>query len=310
MKVLVTGGCGFIGSNLAKALVEKGHDVAVLDAFVLGRMENISAIKDKIKLVKGNVRDEELVGRAMKGIDIVFHQAAASSSGMFKTDLKGSVSVNINGTLNLLKAAAENSVKRFIYASTSSMYGNNKPPLREDMFVLPPNFYSATKLMKEYFALMFSQEYGLETVGFRYMSVYGPNESGKGGYANLVTQFLQAMQRNEQPVIYGDGRQTRDLTYVKDVVQANMLAMETEKTMLGEVFNVGTGRAVSLNELVAAINTILGKSIMPKHVEMPVKGYIFTQQADISRINKVLGYRPKYSLEEGISDMISQASNS
>lgn len=307
MKVLITGGCGFIGSNIAEACVAEGYDVVILDNFFLGREDNIGKIKDGVEVVKGDVRDEKLVNEITKDADFILHQAAASSSGMFRSDLKGSVAVNIEGTINLLTAARENGARRFIYASTSSMYGNNTPPLREDMFVLPPNFYAATKLGKEYLAMLFSQEYGLETVGFRYMSVYGPHEQGKGVFANLVSQFLWVMQKGEQPVIYGDGSQTRDFTYVKDVVQANMLAIQSKKKLLGEILNVGTGKAHSLNELVDTLNRILGERIRPKYVEIPVKGYIHSQLADIERIKSVLGYMPRYSLEEGIRDMMASA---
>ncbi len=304
MKVLITGGCGFIGSNIAEACVKDGYEVVILDNFFLGRTGNIETIKDQVKLVKGDVRDEKLIMEIMDGVDYVIHQAAASSSGMFRSDLKGSVAINIEGTINLLNAAKEKDVKRFIYASTSSIYANNQPPLREDMFVIPPNFYAATKLEKEYLATIFSQDHGLETVGLRYMSVYGPHEDGKGIYANLVTQFLWSMQKGEQPIIYGDGKQTRDFTYVKDIVQANMLAMTVRKKMLGEIFNVGTGTSHSLVELVSIINKILGTDIQPKYVNIPVKGYILSQCADISKIGEALDYKPRYSLESGIKDML------
>ena len=304
MKVLVTGGAGFIGSNICEALVQKGYEVIVLDNFFLGRAENLSKVKKDVELMKGDLLDEKFVAKTMKGVDFVIHQAAASSSGMFKTDLKKAVAVNVEGTINLLNAARDNNVKRFVFASTSSIYGNNRPPLREDMFVLPPNFYAATKLEKEYLAALFSQDYGLETVAFRYMSIYGPHEEGKGIFANLVSQFMWAMKKGEQPVIYGDGSQTRDLTYVKDVVQANLLAIETKRKMLGEVFNVGSGKSHSLNELVDLLNEILDTDIKPKHVDLP-RNYIMSQVADISKIKQILGYKPRYSLEEGIRDMLS-----
>ncbi|HLD57950.1 MAG TPA: NAD-dependent epimerase/dehydratase family protein, partial [archaeon] len=163
---------------------------------------------------------------------------------------------------------------------------------------------ASTKLMNEHLAVLFSREYGLETVGLRYMSIYGPREGGKGIYANLVTQFLLSIQKGESPVIYGDGEQTRDLTYVKDVVQANVLAMESKKKLLGEIYNVGTGKCASLNSLVDIINKVLGKSVKAKYVEMPVKNYIATQLADISKISKDLGYKPKYGLEDGIRDIL------
>jgi len=304
MKVLVTGGAGFIGSNLTEELVNKGHEVVVLDGFVLGRKENLSGVLDKIELVHGDIRDFELLKKITKDVDVIFNQAAASSSPMFKEKLRESVAANVDGFVNILNAAKENGVKRVIYASTSSIYGNNPPPLKEDMKVVPVNFYASTKLMNEHLAVLFSREYGLETVGLRYMSIYGPREGGKGIYANLVTQFLLSIQKGESPVIYGDGEQTRDLTYVKDVVQANVLAMESKKKLLGEIYNVGTGKCASLNSLVDIINKVLGKSVKAKYVEMPVKNYIATQLADISKISKDLGYKPKYGLEDGIRDIL------
>lgn len=303
MKVLITGGAGFVGSNLAEELA-KDHEVTILDNFSLGIMENLAAVKDKVKIVKGDVKDEETVKKVCD-VDFILHQAAASSSPMFKDDLKGSFSVNIDGFINLLNAARDNNVKRFIFASSSSIYGNIPGLLKEDMGVVPPNFYSITKLTNEHLAKVFSQEYGLETVGFRYMSIYGPHEESKGIYANLVSQFLWAMKKGEPPVIYGDGSQTRDFTYVKDVVKANVLALESKKKFLGEIFNVGTGSTITLNGLIEILNKVLNKDVKPKYVENPIKNYILTQQADLTKAKTMLGYDPKYSLEEGIRDGLS-----
>jgi UDP-glucose 4-epimerase len=172
------------------------------------------------------------------------------------------------------------------------------------MKVVPPNFYSVTKIANEQTALLFGQEYDLETVGFRYMSIYGPKEESKGHFASLATQFLWAMKKNEQPVIYGDGKQTRDFTYVKDAVKANMLAMKSKKVMVGEVFNVGSGKAIDLNKLVEIINKLLGKSIKPKYVKIPIKNYIATQFGDNTKISHVLGYKPDYTLERGLVEMV------
>lgn len=304
MKVLVTGGTGFIGSNLALSLVEKGHHVTVLDSFSLGSMKNIEKIKKDIKLIKGDIRNENTVNKACKNIDFVFHQAAASSSPMFKADLKDAFSVNINGTINVLKASVKNNVKRVITASTSSIYGNLKGSLKEDMKVFPPNFYAASKRQKEYLSFLFSQEYGLETVCTRYMSVYGPNEKSKGIYANLVSQFLWSMQKNESPVIYGSGDQTRDFVYAKDVALANIMLMESNKRFVGEIFNVGTGKETNMNELIKLINKILNTDVKPTYVENKVNNYINTQKADISKIQKWIGWKPNYSLEQGIRDIL------
>lgn len=299
MKILVTGGAGFIGSNLVEELVRRGHEVVAFDNFYLGDKKNLEGLD--VKVVTGDIRNAELVTKAANGVDIIFNQAAASSSPMFAQDLRSAVAANIDGFINILNAARV-SASKIIYASTSSVYGNLPPPLREDMNVTPPNFYAVTKLANEQLASVYTSEYGIETVGFRYMSVYGPKEEGKGIFANLVSQFLWALQKDEQPVIYGGGSQTRDFIYVKDVVAANILAMERGRG--GEVFNVGTGVGTTLNSLVALLNRLLGKDIKPKYIQIPVKNYIDTQLADISKIKRMLGFEPKYTLEKGIQDML------
>ena len=302
---MVTGGAGFIGSGLSKALVEKGHEVVVFDNFFLGAEKNIADIKSRIKLVKADITDAAAVESASKGCNVIFNEAAASSSPMFRKELRRSIAVNIDGFVNVMDAAVKNGVKRVVYASTSSIYGNMKPPLTEDMKCVPVNMYASTKLMNEHIALLIGAENGIETVGLRYMSVYGPGEESKGGFANLVSQFLWAMKKDESPVIYGDGTQTRDFTYVKDVVKANMLAMESGKR-LNDVFNVGTGNETSLNMMVEILNKVMGKKIKAAYVRNEVKNYISTQRADISKIRKELGYEPEFTLEAGIMDMLSQ----
>ncbi len=305
MKILVTGGAGFVGSNICELLVERGHEIVALDNFFLGRKSNLEKIKNEIDLIEGSITDEYLIQDVSKGIDVICSQAAASSSPMFSMEkLRNSVSTNVDGFLILLKAAVDNKIKRVVYASTSSIYGNLPPPLHEDMTVIPPNFYAASKIMNEYCAIIFSQMYGLETVGFRYMSVYGPHEESKGIYANLVSQFLWGMQKGQSPEIYGNGNQTRDFVYAKDVARANVMAIESKNRLLGDIFNVGTGRSYSLNQLVDILNKILETSIRPKHIPMPVKNYIAVQQADISKIKKSLGWEPRFSLEDGIMDIL------
>jgi len=303
MKVLITGGAGFIGSNIVEELVKSGHEVIVLDNFSLGNMSNLESVKNKITVVKGDIRDEKLLEDISKDCDVISNQAAASSAPMFKTNLRESVETNVLGFTNILNAARKNDVKKVVFASTSSIYGNNPPPLRENMDVCPPNFYSATKMNNEHMAKIFSQEYGLETIGFRYMSVYGPHEESKGGYANLVSQFLWSMKKNESPVVYGNGKQTRDFVFVKDVAQANILAVNTTKKIFGEIFNVGTGKATSMNDMINLINKILRKNIQPTHIENPVKNYIAVQLADISKIKSDLGFEPRYSLDAGIKEI-------
>ena len=306
MKCLVSGGAGFIGSHIAEALVEESHEVTVLDNLLLGRKENLSPVMDKIQFVEGDIRDEKLVLKLTKDVDFIFNEAAASSAPMFMQNLREAFSTNIDGLAAILNAAKENGIKRVVYASTSSIYGNNPVPLRENMKVMPPNFYSVSKLACENLAKVFSSEYGVQSVGFRYASVYGPREESKGIYANLVSQFLWAIRKNERPVIYGDGSQTRDFVFVKDVVQANLLAMDMSKKISGEVINVGTGKATSLNELVSILNRVLGKNVKPKYTELKIKNYIFGQQADLTKAKKLLGYAPKYTLEEGIREIIGE----
>ncbi len=219
---------------------------------------------------------------------------------MFTKDLKKAVSTNVIGFVNLLEACRENRVKKIIFASSSSIYGNNPIPLREDQKVSPPNFYASTKLAMEHLAENFSLNYDLPWVGFRYMSVYGPHEKAKGKFANLVSQFLWKVREGKSPEIYGDGEQKRDFTYVRDVVKANLLAMEKG----GGVFNLGSGDNYSLNELVSVLNNLLDKAVKPKYVENPIKGYIYDQLADLTKVKKELGYEPEYSLEDGIKDML------
>lgn len=300
MKVLVTGGLGFIGSNLARELVKKGHEVSVIDNLMLGVLENVKDIEDKIQIIEGDVgrtEDLEKAGRP----EILFHMAASSSSPMFQKDLKGCFRNNIEGFINVLDFAKASGTKKVIYASTSSIYGNNPTPLKEDDKVIPPNFYAVTKLTMEQIAHIFAKANGLECIGFRFMSVYGPREKAKGEFANLASQFLWAMMEGERPVLYGDGAQRRDFTHVDDIVQANILAMETSKKFGSEIFNIGAHKDYSLIELVEVINKVLGTKIEPEFVPNPVKEtYIYTQLADLGKIQKELNYEPKVNLEVGI----------
>ncbi|QQR83588.1 NAD-dependent epimerase/dehydratase family protein [Candidatus Peregrinibacteria bacterium] len=203
---------------------------------------------------------------------------------------------------------AQNGVKKVLYASTSSLYGNNPMPLTEDQRVTPPNHYAVTKQVYEHAGRCFNQVYPqVEVIGFRFMSIYGPNEEAKGKYANLISQFCWDMARNLPPVIYGDGTQFRDFTNVRDVVQALTKAIETEKKIGADVFNIGTDRATSLNQIVAALNKAFGKNIQPTYIENPVKeGYVKGQHADISKIREVLGYEPTVTLEVGIQEQVDQ----
>lgn len=299
-RVLITGGLGFIGSNLAKYLLQKGYQITVLDNLMLGKRENVSDIKDEIKIIIGDVRNSKDLGKT-KDIDYIVHLASSSASPMFWDNLRGSVSNNIDGYLSVLEYAKKNKVKRVLYATTSSIYGNNKIPLCEDDKVIPPNFYSVTKLAMEHFSQVYSRLYGLGCIGFRFMSVYGLNEASKGKFANLASQFLWQMKKGQRPIIYGDGRQRRDFTYVLDVARAIELGILSKKKFGSVVFNVGSGKDYSLAELVDIINKILKTTIKARFVKNPMKeNYIYTQLADLTKIEKELGYKPKFGLEKGL----------
>lgn len=307
-KALVTGGAGFIGSNIAKKLVEKGVEVVVLDDLYLGSENNLEDLD--VEFIEGSVLDQEKVEEAVEGVDTVFHQAARSSSPMHRDNPQEGARVNIEGFINVAEAAKEEGVEKIVYASTSSMYGSVEPPHREDMDVMPTNLYTASKMSREKYAEVYSYKNEVQTTGLRYFSVYGPHEKAKGKFANVVTQFLWKMQKGEQPVIWGDGEQTRDFTFVEDIAKANILAAERDKKLDGEVINVGTGRDISFNQVVEKLNEVLGTEIDAERVENPMDKYVDATKADISKAKKLLGYEPEYSFEEGLKKTKEYYSNS
>jgi len=301
---LITGGAGFVGSNIAREAIKKGWEVRILDNFFLGSLENLNGIVDEVELIKGDIRNERLVNRATQDVDYIFHQAAVSSSQMFVPNPSSGISVNVQGFVNLLHYAHKNNVRRVIHASTSTIYGSLPVPHREDMYIKRcPNFYATTKLASEYLAKTFTLNHNLETVGLRYFSIYGSGEKPKGEYANLITQFLWWMKKGEKPIIYGDGLQTRDFTYVKNVVKANFLAMK-RKNVSGEVFNVGTGKSTSVNVATTLLNKYLGTDIKPKYMRNPIKGYVYHTQADMTKSKRLLGFKAETSLERGLKMLV------
>jgi len=303
-KVLVTGGAGFIGSNIVKELVSKDKEVKVLDDLYLGSRSNLEDVKNDIEFIKGSVTDKETVKEAVRDCDTVFHQAARSSSPMHKENPVEGVNVNVAGFVNTCEAAIEEEVEKVVYASTSSMYGSVKPPHREDSGEIPTNLYTASKMSRERYAEAYSYNNLLQTTGLRYFSVYGPREKSKGKYANVVTQFLWKMKKGERPVIWGEGEQSRDFTYVKDIVKANILAAEQDEKLDGEHFNIGTGKDITFNEAVNKLNKVLDTQIEPKHVENPRDKYVETTRADYSRAEDLMGYRPGYSFKEGLKETV------
>lgn len=301
-KILVTGGAGFIGSNFCNLMAQKGHDVTAFDNLSLGKQSNLT---DKVNFVQGDVNKEEDLKKAGEDFDYIVHLAASSSAPMFAENMYYAYQNNVAGHVRVMQFAKKIGVKKMLFASTSSIYGNNPTPLTEDQQVTPPNHYSVTKFAQEGASRVFSKAEGLEIIAFRFMSIYGLNEGHKTTFANLVSQFIWSMNKDEQPILYGDGTQERDFTNVKDVCQGIELAMNTEKKYGFTIFNIGTHKAINLLELVKLINNALGKNIQPKLIPNPVKeGYVKSQLASIEKITDELGYKPTVELEEGIKEII------
>ena len=303
-KALVTGGAGFIGSNIVEKLVDQGVRVVVLDSLYLGDESNLSEVKGEIEFVEGSVMDVDTVKEAVEDCDTVFHLAARSSSPMHQEDPAEGAQVNIEGFINVVEEAIDAGAEKVVYASTSSMYGSIEPPQAEDSGEVPINRYAASKMSRERYAQMYSYKDEIETTGLRYFSVYGPHETAKGKYANVVTQFMWKMMDGERPVIWGDGRQERDFTFVGDVARATLKAAERREELDGEYFNVGTGDPVSFVDVVKHLNEALGKDIEPKHVENPRDKYFKFQEADISKSREVLGWEPEHSFREGLEKSV------
>jgi nucleoside-diphosphate-sugar epimerase len=298
-RFLVTGGAGFIGSHIVEALVKRGHFVRVLDNFSSGNKNNLSAILNKIELIKGDIRSKKACLKATKGIDFVLHQAALRSVPKSLSQPHEYNAVNITGTLNLLEASRRNKIKSFVFASTSAIYGeSNKFPEKEDNAPKLISVYPLTKLTGEYYCRVFSRNYGLNTVSLRYFNVYGPRQSLDDEYAVVIPKFINCALNNKKMPVYGTGRQSRDFVYVADVVEANMLAV-AKKGLKGEVFNVASGKTYTILGLAKKLNEITGKDIAPLFLrERP--GDVFKTLADISKAKKVLGFKPTVNFLEGL----------
>lgn len=296
---LVTGGAGFIGSNIVEELLERGQKVRVLDNFSTGKRENILPFLDKIELIEGDIRDYRVVREAVEGVDFILHQAALPSVPRSIKDPITTNEVNVSGTLNILDAALDAKLKRVVYASSSSIYGNSEVlPKREDMPPNPLSPYAVSKLAGEKYCQVFSQIYGLETVCFRYFNVFGPRQEPNSQYSAVIPKFIATMKKGERPVIYGDGKQSRDFTYVTNVVKANILACKLDD-VVGEVFNIACGERYSLIDLVNKLNEIFGSNIEPVFTE-PRKGEVRHSMANIEKAEKLLGYDPSVDFDEGL----------
>src|SRR6267154_1489399 len=300
MRFVITGGAGFIGSNTVDELVRRGHSVVVLDDLSSGKEENLAEIRNKITLIKGSITDIEVVRKAMHEAEYVIHLAARTSVPKSVKDPIETNRVNIDGTLNVLVAARAAKVKRIVFAASSSAYGETPTlPKIETMEPQPISPYGVTKYVGELYAQTFGRCYGLENVSLRYFNIFGPRQEPSSPYSGVLAKFCTAFLEDTQPVIFGDGEQTRDFTYVENAVQANLLACEAPNVS-GKVFNVGIGGRVSLNDVLGELAKITGKQLEAKY-EPPRDGDIRDSQADISQARECLEDDPQVSFAEGLA---------
>lgn len=295
MRVIVTGGCGFIGSNLVERLVRDGHEVIVFDNLSTGSLKNIEGLD-----VKFFNEPYERMMEIVQECEIIFHLGMPSSSPMYKRN-PSLVGKTINEAVIIFEYARKKNCK-VVYASTSSIYNGNPLPYSEDMPIYVTDYYTECRYAIERLAKLYSILHGVKSTGLRLFSVYGPKEEHKGEYANIISQFLWKMGRDEPPIIYGDGTQTRDFIHVADVVEAFLLAAEGNFDC--EIFNVGTGVAHSFNEIIDMLNKVLGKNIKPIYKPNPIKNYVYHTLADTSKAEKVLGFKARISLEDGIRSLL------
>lgn len=300
---LVTGGAGFIGSNIVSALLQRGDTVRVLDNFSTGRRENLSTVAEHIDLIEGDITHLDDVRQACEGVEVVFHEAALPSVPRSIEDPIQSDESNVRGTLNVLVAARDAGVRRVVYASSSSVYGEQAvdQPKVETMAPQPISPYAVAKISGEYYCQVFHQVYGLETVALRYFNVFGPRQNPDSEYAAVIPKFITALLNGDSPTIYGDGEQTRDFTYVGNVVDGNLLAAEAPaERVSGQTINLAMGHFVSLNDLVAELQTIIGSSVEAVHTA-PRPGDIKHSLAEVGKAHELLGFDPAISFEEGLT---------
>lgn len=295
---LVTGGAGFIGSHLAEELVRRGHGVRVVDSLVTGRRSNLDHIAG-VDFLEGDLASPEIAARAVDGCDFVLHQAAIPSVPRSVKDPVTSNRANVDGTLNVLVAARDAGVKRVVFAGSSSAYGNTPTlPKHEEMPTRPLSPYALQKVFGEEYLKMFTGLYGLETVTIRYFNVFGPRQDPSSPYSGVISVFATALLENRPPMIFGDGEQTRDFTYVANVVDGVLRACEAPQAS-GEVINVATGGRISLNELFRTMRKMIGASVEPKYADARA-GDVHDSQADITKAKRLLGYEPTVSFEDGL----------
>ena len=297
-KYLVTGGAGFIGSNLVKHLLKRGDEILVVDDLSTGSLDNLRGIENKIEFIKASSGDC-LGFSQIKNLDGIFHLGMPSSSPLYKENhnLTGEA---INIFIAILDLAKREKCK-LVYASTFSIYNGNPVPFKEDMVVFPKDFYSEARYFMERMAKLYFDLWGVKSIGLRFSSVYGQGEESKKNLANMVSQIIWWIQDNKQPILYGNGEQTRDFVYVKDVVLALCLSMDLKAEQ--DVFNVGTGESHSFNEVVKIVNNVLGKNIKPEYLANSVQNYVDLHLADTTKAKNILGFQTQYSLTQGIKEL-------
>ena len=300
MKYLVTGGAGFIGSNIVEELLKRGEKVRVLDNFSTGRRENLKGFTNDVELIEGDIRSLSTVYRAVDGVDFVLHQAALPSVPRSIADPVTTNEVNITGTLNILIASRDRNIKRVVYASSSSVYGNDpRQPKHEDMRPRPMSPYAISKLAGEVYCTVFNQLYDLETVILRYFNIFGPRQDPNSQYSAVIPKFIGLMLKNKRPTIYGDGKQTRDFTFVENIVSANLKACSAKMMPEERIFNCACGSKISIEELVIQMNRTLNKNIKPLYAE-PRSGEVKNSYADVSRAVHFLNYEILIQFQEGL----------
>jgi nucleoside-diphosphate-sugar epimerase len=303
-RYLVTGGAGFVGSHIAAALAGAGARVRVLDDLSTGHAENLEEIGGDVEFVRGSLTDPDALGRAVEGVEVVFHEAAIPSVPRSVENPEETHRACVDGTFALLVAARNAGVRRLVYAASSSAYGDQPTlPKVEEMRPEPLSPYAAAKLVGEYYCQVWSRVYGFETVCLRYFNVFGPRQDPSSQYSGVISRFISTLAGGGRPVIYGDGEQSRDFTYVSNVVDGNLRAAQAERGV-GEVINLATGRRTTLNELLGALKKLTGRTEVEAEHREPRRGDVRHSLADITRAREFLGYEPQVGLEEGLRETL------
>ncbi|MGA2363481.1 MAG: SDR family oxidoreductase [Candidatus Aminicenantales bacterium] len=301
---LVTGGAGFIGSHIAESLVDRGDEVRVLDNLLTGKRENMAAFADRVRFIEGDIRDLETCRRAVEGVDHVLHEAALPSVPRSVENPLLTHEINVTGTLNLLVAARDAGARSFVLASSSAVYGDESSPLKlEGKEGRPLSPYAIHKLVGEKYGEVFHDIFGLKTVALRYFNVFGPRQDPFSQYAAVIPLFITKVLQGESPVIYGDGEQSRDFIYVKNVAEANLMAAESGGAVRGESINIACGERLTVNALLAAVNEVLGTDIRPVYAD-PRPGDIKHSTADVGKARRLMGYKPGVSFMDGLKETI------